>query len=319
MTPFLEQLGLLGIVPVVVIDQEDHAAPLAEALIEGGLPCIEVTLRTEAGIRAIAAVKKHAPRMIIGAGTVLSVDQAKAAVDNGAQWVVSPGFNPKVVDYCLSQNIPVTPGVATPSEVEMAIEAGLDVVKFFPAEQNGGVEFLRALSGPYRRMKFIPTGGVSEENLVAYLKLPSVLACGGSWMVKADLIAAKNFDQIRILTDRAIKLMLGMQLRHIGMNMADASKTPEVADRLSAIFGLPQRDTPGSIFVGNEFEVLKRVYLGTHGHIAISTPFIDRAVAYLERRGVKMNEKTRDLRDGKLHAVYFDEEVGGFAFHLLQV
>jgi 2-dehydro-3-deoxyphosphogluconate aldolase/(4S)-4-hydroxy-2-oxoglutarate aldolase len=257
--------------------------------------------------------------MVIGAGTVLTVDQAKAALDNGAHWIVSPGFNRKVVDFCVANKVPITPGVATPTEVEMALDAGVSVVKFFPAEQNGGVEYLKALAGPYRDVRFIPTGGVSEENIMAYLKTPGVLACGGSWMVKAELIIAKDFEQIRMLTERVIKKMLSFELRHVGMNMENPAETPSAADRLGKIFGLLQRDTPGSIFVGNEFEVLKRVHLGTHGHIAIATPFIDRAVDYMERRGVKMNPATRDERNGKLHAIYFAEEIAGFAFHFLQV
>jgi 2-dehydro-3-deoxyphosphogluconate aldolase/(4S)-4-hydroxy-2-oxoglutarate aldolase len=154
MDQLLKQLGLFGIIPVVVIENEENAAPLADALVAAGLPCIEITLRTEAGLRAIAAVRKHAPDMVIGAGTVLTVDQAKAALDNGAQWIVSPGFNRKVVDYCVANNVPITPGVATPTEVETALDAGLSIVKFFPAEQNGGVEYLKALAGPSRREAF---------------------------------------------------------------------------------------------------------------------------------------------------------------------
>jgi 2-dehydro-3-deoxyphosphogluconate aldolase/(4S)-4-hydroxy-2-oxoglutarate aldolase len=319
MDHLLQQLGLFGIIPVVVIDNEENAAPLADALIEAGLPCIEITLRTGAGLRAIAAVKQHAPGMVIGAGTVLTVDQAKAALDSGAQWIASPGFNRKVVDFCIARNVPITPGVATPTEAEMAVDAGLNVVKFFPAEQSGGAGYLKALAGPYHNMKFIPTGGVSEENVMAYLKTPGVLAVGGSWMVKSDLIAGKNFDQVRVLTERAIKKMLAFELRHVGMNMADASRTPEVATRLAEVFGLLQRDTPGSIFVGTEFEVLKRVYLGRNGHIAIGTQFIDRAVDYMQRRGIMMDAETQNIQDGRLHAIYFAEEIGGFAFHFLQV
>lgn len=204
MNSILDQLGLIGIIPVVVIEDEADAEPLAQALLDGGLATMEITFRTDAAKNAITRISKAYPAMLLGAGTVLTVDQVKMAVGCGAKYIVSPGLNRKVVEYCLQNGIAVTPGVVTPTEVETAIEMGLQVVKFFPAEASGGLNYLKAISAPFRQMKFIPTGGIDAANVLAYLKFPKVLACGGSWMVKADLIVGKRFDEIKRLTVEAV-------------------------------------------------------------------------------------------------------------------
>jgi 2-dehydro-3-deoxyphosphogluconate aldolase/(4S)-4-hydroxy-2-oxoglutarate aldolase len=201
----LQKLRTVRVVPVVAIEDAADAEPLARALIAGGLPCAEITFRTDAAADAMRAMSKVAG-MQVGAGTVLSVDQVKEAVDAGATFMVSPGFNPKVVGYCVENGIPITPGTANPTDIEMALEHGLEVVKFFPAEAYGGLATLKALSAPYRHMRFIPTGGINAGNLVSYLKFKPVLACGGSWMVKSDLIKAKKFDDIATLTKEAVAL-----------------------------------------------------------------------------------------------------------------
>jgi 2-dehydro-3-deoxyphosphogluconate aldolase/(4S)-4-hydroxy-2-oxoglutarate aldolase len=315
----LKEIGLAGIVPVIAIENAEDAKPLAQALIEGGLPCAEVTFRTPAAKESIKQIAKAFPDMILGAGTVLTVDQVKAAVDSGAKFIVSPGLNPKVVEYCIANNIPITPGVATPSEIEQAIEYGLEVVKFFPAEANGGLAFLKAISAPYKNVKFIPTGGIDEKNLLSYLKFSRIHACGGSWMVKSDLISNKQFDEIKRLTSAAVNLMLGFDLRHIGINTSGAKEASQMAEQLQKVFGLSSKDTPGSIFVGTQYEVLKKIFLGEHGHIAIATNSIDRAIAHLSRRGIGIKPETKNEQDGKLQTVYLDMEIGGFAFHLVQV
>lgn len=319
MQKVLEQIGLLGIVPVIAIEDANDAEPLAQALIDGGLPCAEITFRTAAAKDAIARIAKKFPDMALGAGTVLTIDQVKAAVDCGAKYIISPGLNPKTVAYCVSNNIPVTPGVATPSEVEQALEFGLDVVKFFPAEQAGGLPFLRALSAPYKQLKFIPTGGIDEKNILSYLSFQSVLACGGSWMVKTDMIAAKQFDQITALTEQAVKTMLGFQLRHVGFNMETPEEAATVSDELSTLLGVPVKEGNSSNFVGLQFEIMKKKYLGAHGHLAIGTNFIERAMAHMERRGYAIRHETRYEKNGKLSAVYLEKEIGGFALHLLQL
>ena len=319
MSAVIDQLSLYGIVPVIVIDDPRDAVPLAQALVDGGLPCAEVTFRTGAAREAIAAIAKSFPDVLIGAGTVLTVDQVNAAADHGARFIVSPGLNPKVVELCLAKGIPVIPGVSTPSDVEAALALGLSVVKFFPAEASGGVSYLKAMSAPYKGMRFIPTGGIDESNLLAYLRVPSVVACGGSWMVKNDLIAGKRFDEVTRLTRRAVQHMLGFEVRHVGINCENEARAREAARFFSNLLNVEVREGGSSLFAGLQVELLKAPYLGTHGHIAIATNFIERAIAYLGRSGSAFREDTRKVNDGKTASIYFEKEIAGFALHLLQV
>lgn len=195
MNEVLRQFEKMRVVPVVAIQKADDAMQLADALIEGGLPCAEITFRTDAAIDAMRIMAKRED-ILVGAGTVLKVDQVKAAVDVGARFMVSPGFNPKVVGYCVENNIPITPGICTPSDIEAALDFDLEVLKFFPAGAFGGLKTLKAMSGPYTTVKFIPTGGISPANLAEYLQFPKVLACGGTWVAKSDLISEGKFDEI---------------------------------------------------------------------------------------------------------------------------
>ena len=199
----IQQLEALKIIPVVALNDADNAMPLADALVAGGLPVAEVTLRTDAGLAAISALTKI-DNFLVGAGTVHSSDQAKQVADAGARFVVTPGFNPKTVQWCLENDMPIFPGISSPTDLESALEFGLKVVKFFPAERLGGIPMIKALQGPYGSIRFIPTGGINSENISQYLALPSVVACGGSWMVKADLINSGKFDQITEITKQAL-------------------------------------------------------------------------------------------------------------------
>lgn len=200
----LERIRALRIVPVIVIDDAAQATGLAGALAAGGLPIAEVTFRTSAAAEAIRRIAGENPDVLAGAGTVLTAQQAREAVDAGARFIVSPGFGPGVVDWCLEHGVPVFPGVCTPTEVEMALGKGLSTLKFFPAEQAGGVPFLKAIGAPYGMVKFVPTGGVSAANLGSYLALKNVVACGGSWMAPAEWIRAGEFERIRQETARAV-------------------------------------------------------------------------------------------------------------------
>lgn len=201
-----EQFREYGVVPVVVLEDAKDALPLAKALTEGGLPCAEVTFRTEAAEESIRLMSENYPEMLVGAGTVLSVEQVDRAVAAGAKFIVSPGFDPEIVDYCLEKKIPVFPGCITPSEVAQAVKRGLKVVKFFPAEQAGGVAMIKAMAAPYTMVKFMPTGGISAKNLKDYLECDKIICCGGSWMVKGDLIRNGEFDKIRELSEEAVTL-----------------------------------------------------------------------------------------------------------------
>ncbi len=205
MNEVLEEIHRLRVVPVVAIKDVKDAEPLAQALIDGNLPCAEITFRTDAAEDSIHILAKRGD-ILVGAGTVLNIDQVKIAVDAGAKFIVSPGFNPKAVQYCLDNTIPVIPGVCTPSDISLALDFGLEVVKFFPAEAFGGLQTLKAISAPYSMVRFIPTGGIGPETLVEYLSFPKVFACGGSWMVTSDLILSGNFSEIRRLTREAVEL-----------------------------------------------------------------------------------------------------------------
>lgn len=207
MNQVLEQFAKLGIIPVVVIDDAKDAEPLAKALVEGGLPCAEVTFRTEAAEEAIRIMSEKFPEMLVGAGTVLTTEQVDRAVAAGAKFIVSPGINETVVDYCVKKNIPITPGTCNPTNVETALSHGLEVVKFFPAEPAGGLNYIKAIAAPYTGVKFMPTGGINAENVKAYLAYDRIIACGGSWMVKGDLIKSGNFEKIKELTEEAVAIV----------------------------------------------------------------------------------------------------------------
>lgn len=206
MTPIFDQIGACKLVPVIVLQDTAHAAPLAEALLAGGLPCAEVTFRTAAARESIRLMAQF-PDLLVGAGTVLNVDQVKQAVDNGAKFIVSPGIYPKVVSYCVENGIPVTPGVYTPTDVGLALDFGLSVVKFFPAETAGGLRALAAISAPFgNALRYIPTGGIGEKNLASYLDFHRVLAVGGSWMVPDDLVKTGRFEEVTTLIRNAVEL-----------------------------------------------------------------------------------------------------------------
>lgn len=200
-----EQFYDFGVVPVVVLNEVKDALPLAKALINGGLPCAEVTFRTDAAEESIRLMSSQYPEMLVGAGTVLTTEQVDRAVGAGAKFIVSPGFDSEIVDYCIGKNIPVFPGCVTPSEVAQAVKRGLKVVKFFPAEQAGGIGMIKAMAAPYTMVKFMPTGGISLGNLKDYLSFDRIICCGGSWMVKGELIKNGEFDKITRLAEEAVE------------------------------------------------------------------------------------------------------------------
>lgn len=318
MTDFEKRLQSLTLIPVIRIERVEDAAPLAKALTEGGLPVAEVTFRTDCAADAIREMKKACPEMLVGAGTVLSPEQADAAAEAGAEFIVSPGINPDVVRHCQAKGMPIVPGCATPSEVELAISLGLSTVKFFPAEAAGGVAMIRAMAAPYRGIRFMPTGGITLENIGSYLACPAVLACGGSFTVSDADLRAGNFDAIREKTAAALKKIFDFKLYHVGISACDPEKAAKDVALLSTLFGQPIREFPGAYFYGDWFEVIKECGRGEHGsHIGISTPSVERAVAYFERLGYEFAYETAGYDDkGNLTVVYFKENILGFAFHL---
>lgn len=315
----LDEVSKMGLVPVVALDNVEDAEPLAKALIDGGLPCAEVTFRTAAAEESIKIMASKFPQMLVGAGTVLTTEQVDRAVAAGAKFIVSPGLNPKIVKYCTDKNIPIIPGCANPSDVEVAIELGLKAVKFFPAEAAGGLNMIKSMAAPYTMMKFMPTGGISAKNLLSYLDFDKIIACGGSWMVDKKLVNDKDFAKITALTKEAVQLMLGFEVKHVGINAKNKDEAGNVANAFNKMFGFPVKEGNGSFFAGAGIEVMKEPYLGANGHIAIQTNYIERAVYHLERQGVEFDYSTakKDAR-GKYGAIYIKGEFGGFAAHLLQ-
>ncbi len=319
MNEILKKIGLYGIVPVIKIENPADAVPLAKALCEGGLPVAEITFRTACAAEAIAKITAEFPNMLVGAGTVLTPDQADAAVKAGAKFIVSPGLNPKVVKHCVDIGVPVTPGCANPSDIEAALELGLDVVKFFPAEAAGGLPMIKAMSAPYGSLKFMPTGGLNETNILDYLKFGKILACGGSFMVPTDAIAAGDFEKIQSLTRSAVMLMHGFELKHVGVNCESKEKALAAVSLLESMFGFAPKHGNSGSFAGTGFELLYQPGLGTLGHIAVGCNFLDRAVFYFQNLGFEFESASYEkFARGESKAVYFKDEIAGFAFHLLQ-
>lgn len=317
MNAVLEEIQKIGIVPVVVLDKPEDAEPLAKALCEGGLPCAEVTFRTAAAEESIRIMSEKYPKMLVGAGTVLTTEQVDRAVNAGAKFIVSPGLNPEVVKYCVERNIPVTPGTCNPSDIETALSLGLDVVKFFPAEAAGGLAMIKAMAAPYVNMKFMPTGGINAKNINEYLAFDKIIACGGSWMVNKALVNAGEFDKIREMTTEAVRTMLGFEILHIGINAADESEAEKTASAFESLFGWSKDERSKSVFAGKQVEVMKSNGRGTHGHIAVGTNSVLRAKYFLESQGYKFDESTAVYKNDKLNFIYLQDEIGGFAVHLI--
>ena len=313
----IKELYRIGIVPVVALEDAADALPLGAALKKGGVSAIEVTFRTAAAADAIRLLSREMPELLVGAGTVITKAQADAAIEAGAKFIVSPGFQPELVSYVLSKGVPMCPGTATPGEMEQAMALGLSAVKFFPAEQNGGAPMLKALSAPYRDLLFMPTGGVKLENLRNYLALDQVFACGGTWLATKDDIKAKAFDKITARTREAVKTMLNFRIKHVGINSKDEAEAKKTATLLCSIFDFDYNDTELSVFTGTAVEVMKFMGRGSLGHVAIGADNVDRAEYYLRQRGFAFDESTRRVdASGRTTFLYLSDEIGGFAFHL---
>ena len=319
MNAIVEKIYEIGIVPVIAIDDAEKAVPLAKALVAGGLPAAEVTFRTAAAEEAIRRITAEVPELLVGAGTVLTKDQVDRALDAGSKFIVSPGFNPEITKYALEKGAVMMPGTATPGEMEQAMSLGLDVVKFFPAEQNGGVAKLKAVAGPYTNLRWMPTGGVNAKNLMDYLSFDKIVACGGTWMVKKDLINDEKWDEITRLTKEAVQTMLGFEFAHMGLNTENEEEALKAAKTFEALFGLDYAVGNSSVFAGaRRMEIMKKPGRGKYGHIAIATNTLPRAIAHLKARGVEFDESSLVEKNGKKTAIYLKEEIAGFAVHLVQ-
>ncbi len=315
----LKQLSLAGLVPVIKVKHAEDAVPLCAALKKGGLPVAEITFRTDAAEEAIRLVHEAMPDILLGAGTVLTCEQADRAWAAGAGYIVSPGLNPEVVKHCLEKGYPVLPGTGNPSDIEAALSLGLKTVKFFPAEALGGLKLIKAMAAPYGDIKFVPTGGINEKNLGEYLAFPKIAACGGSWMVPDDAVENKDWGRIEALAREAVRIMLGFSIVHIGINNENEEVTYKEAEKLCALLGLPiAKDSKKSLFVGSQIEMMKTNFRGTHGHIGIGTKDVDRAKWHLEQRGFVFDEDTATFTpDGRMKFIYLRDEIAGFGIHLV--
>ena len=319
MNNVLEQISNIGMIPVISIDKEERALPLADALVKGWLPLMEVMFRTEAAAGSIAKIAKERPDFLIGAGTVLSIDQAKQAIDCGAKFLVAPGFNPKVVSYAISKNIPFVPGCVTPTEVEAALDLGVTTLKFFPAVENGGVPAMRLLSGPYPKVKFVPTGDLNRALSTEYLQFYKVAATGGDFMLKYEDIHNDNYEKIAHDVEETINEYLNFHIKHVGLNSESCDGAKQTADRLAKTLKLKVNEFSSSTFAGDLFEVMHKPFYYEKGHIAVGTRDATRAYHYLKRCGVEFIEESVSVdANNRIIAAYLKENFNGFALHLLQ-
>ena len=313
MNEVLKRVSDIGIIPVIAFNSVDEAVPLCKALVEGGLPAAEVTFRTACAEDCIKVINKEVPEMLLGAGTVLTIDQADRAMAAGAKFIVAPGYDPKVTQHVIDKGGIMMPGTASAGEMQQAMNQGCEIVKFFPAEANGGVAMLKNIGAALKTAKWMCTGGVSAKNVNDYLGYSQIAAVGGTWMCKSDLIKAGKWDEITALCKEAVKTMLGFELAHIGVNCENEAEAERTAKTLCALFGLEYKAGNSSIFAGKAVECMKAPYLGKNGHIAIGTNNLDRAIYHLSRQGVAFDESTR-----KPKAIYLKDELSGFAIHLMQ-
>lgn len=314
----LSRLAAAGVVPVVVLDNAADAVPTAKAMVAGGIDVMEITFRTAAAADSIRAVAAEVPEMLVGAGTVLNLEQCKLAVECGAKFIISPGYDEETVAWCVENGVAVTPGCVTPTEIMAALKHGLKVVKFFPANVYGGLSAIKALSGPFVGLKFIPTGGVNQQNLGEFVSNPSIHAVGGSWVCPKADIAAHNFDKITQLCAEARRGVMGFELAHVGINCENADESLAVCEELEKAFDFEVKTGNSSNFASTGVEVMKSMYLGKNGHLAVRTNKIETAIAELTKRGFAVDMDTAKYKGDRMVAVYLKNEIGGFAVHLLQ-
>ena len=319
MNSVLQRIYEIGIVPVIAFNSVDEAVPLCKALVAGGLPAAEVTFRTACAEDCIKKIHDEVPEMLLGAGTVLTEDQADRAMAAGASFIVAPGFDPNVTKHVIDKGGLMMPGTCSAGEMQQAMNLGCEALKFFPAEANGGVSMLKNIGGALKTAKWMCTGGINAKNVNDYLGYDQIFAVGGTWMCKSDKIKAGAWDEITAMCKEAVDTMLGLELGHIGINCADEAEAAKTAETFGALLSMAVKPGNSSIFVGNkEIEVNKKPGRGTHGHIAIKCNNVDRAIYHLGLRGVKFDMDSKNVKNGKTIAIYLADEVGGFAIHLVQ-
>lgn len=308
-----------GIIPVLGLKHPETAPMVAAALRKGGLPLLEVTMRAPQAMDCLRAIKSADPDMLVGAGTILHPEQVDQAHAAGADFIVSPGFNPRVVTRCMELRIPVVPGCITPTEIEAGLELGLSTFKFFPSEPMNGMATIKQLCGPYSNIQFIPTAGINMNNLQEYLSSDKIAAVGGSFMAPAAMVEAQDWDGITALCQQAVEKSLGFSLAHIGINGDSKEQGLATARWFADRFGFPVKEGGRSNFAGTYVECCNQKFPGTNGHIGIFTLSPERAVAYFNAKGIPLREEFKNVNEnGQLKAVYLAEEICGFAVHIVK-
>lgn len=309
-----------GLSPVVVIDRAADAVPLAKALLAGGVWIMEITMRTDQALDAITLVAKEVPEIIVGAGTVINKETANQALEAGAKFLVSPGFSQEVADVAKEKDILYVPGTATLTEVMYAINNGYDLVKIFPAGKLGGVDYIKEIHSVFPKLSFMPSGGVSLDNMESYLDAPFIGAVSGSWMCPKNLIAQGKFDEITAICKQTVERLQGFKLLHIGINNKSDQEARQAADSLGNLLGMPVTDKGTAYFVGDLADVIKYELPCSHGHIAIQVNDMDRAIRYFRDKGYGFTDIGLGKDDnGNIVAIWFDPEqvnINGFAVHL---
>lgn len=319
MNDILKEACSAGILPVIKIDDPENAEPLAKAIYSGGIHTIEVTVRNSTAFQSIERIKRVCPDMLVGAGTITSPQLAKQAQEAGADYVVSPGFYRPTVQYCVECGLPILPGCVTPSEIQAAQEEGFQMLKFFPAAQNGGTDGIKQLSGPFPNVRFVPTGGIGYNELGAYLRCKAVAAVGGSFMAKADVIHHGDWHAITENCRRAVAISLDFRLAHVGIHHDNAEEASAAASVLSRILHTQAAESANSFFTGRSVEHMKGKLYGEKGHIGFYTNSLERAISCLRRDGVEFREESRQYNAaGELTCIYLKEEIAGFAVHLIE-
>ena len=319
MNPIVEKVYQIGIIPVIAFNSVDEALPLCKALADGGLPAAEVTFRTACAEECIRKIHEEMPEMLLGAGTVLTTEQADRAMAAGASFIVAPGFDPEVCKHVIYKGGIMMPGTCSAGEMQQAMNMGCEALKFFPAEANGGVGMLKNIGAALKSARWMCTGGVNAKNVNDYLGYDQIFAVGGTWMCKSDVIKAGDWAKITAQSKEAVDTMLGLKLMHIGINTENEEEAMKMANLIGSLLNMKVAPGNSSIFVGSkEFEIMKKPGRGTHGHIAIGCNNVDRAIYHLSQRGVKFDLDSKVVKNGKTIACYFADEIAGFAFHLVQ-
>lgn len=315
----LKQLDDIGILPVITIDKADRAVPLARALKDAGLPAMEVMCRAPDAVESIRRISSEVPGFICGAGTVLSPELAKAAVEGGAKFLVAPGLDPEVVKAAQELGVPMIPGCTNPTEFGQARALGCKVIKFFPSIQNGGVKTMELIGGPFPDVRFVPTGDLLADDAFEFLQFWKVAAAGGDYMLKYDDIYNDRYGKIRQDAENTVLAYLAFHIAHVGVNASDSGEAGRSAKAFAEIFKVPLNEGGKSFMAGGLFEAMKSPYYYEKGHIAVGTRDCRRAYHYLKRRGIEFIEDTVTMDDkGRMICAYLKKPIAGFAVHLLQ-